>query len=227
MTDLKPSKLGTKEYWDKFYEQEKENFAENKADTGESWFSDFNAEDKMVDFLVGKQEEGELSGSETVLELGSGNGRLLFALRDGEFSGKFTGLDYSLAAVEFAKSVAAEEGYSEGIDFVQANFLNDDSWTSQKYDIILDKGTLDAIALSSDKYENDTRTAVQQYVVKVKGLLQDKGLLLITSCNFTQDELIKTICEGGFTVSSTVDYPTFEFGGRKGQPICTVAFVHS
>ncbi|ANB14897.1 Efm4p [Sugiyamaella lignohabitans] len=234
MTDLNPSKLGTKSYWDNFYNVEKENFKENPQDTGECWFDDSNAEQKVVNFLTTLAEDGEIPEivnfeSTEVIDLGTGNGRLLISVREAGFEGQLTGLDYSAPAVEFAESVAAEEQI-ENIKFQHADFLTSSNWneSQSQWDVVLDKGTLDAIALSSEKYKGEDeveRTGVEQYAHAVKDMVKSKGILLITSCNFTEPELINAITkEGAFEKWRIVKYPSFEFGGAKGQTICTVAF---
>ena len=54
---LNTSKLGTKKYWDEFYAVETSNFKENPEDTGECWFADSDAEEKMVEFLMDNLNE--------------------------------------------------------------------------------------------------------------------------------------------------------------------------
>ncbi|CAN6647562.1 protein-lysine N-methyltransferase Efm4p [Trichomonascus vanleenenianus] len=226
MADFEPSKLGTKNYWDQFYDREKLNFLENDDDTGECWFADSGAEEKMVDLLVSCDEEGEIDGrSASVIDLGTGNGRLLFSLRDAGYEGEFLGVDYSEPSVEFARMVAEKEGLSEGINFLPADILTDNSWNVDglKWDIVLDKGTFDAISLSDSKYDGFSST--ERYVEMVKDMVKPEGIFLITSCNFAESELIGHIARGGaFEVWRTAEYPSFEFGGRKGQTVCTIAF---
>lgn len=226
MTDLNPSKLGTKEYWDNFYNVEKSNFKDNHDDTGESWFSDSGAEEKMVDFLVSKSEEGGIDEQNvSVIDLGTGNGRLLFSLREAGYEGEFCGIDYSKASIEFASLVAKNEELEDGITFQQADFLTDHSWNKDniKWDIILDKGTLDAIALSDGTY--DDKSGAERYPEMVKDMVNEDGRVLITSCNFTEDELVNLMTKDNwFNVSERIEYPTFQFGGVQGQSICTIEF---
>lgn len=224
MTDLNPSKLGTKEYWDDFYKLEHENFSHDSNDTGECWFSDSGAEEKMVQFMQMLDDEGELDvDNTTVLDLGTGNGRLLFSLKEDFGGGKFLGIDYSQPAVEFAAEVAKNEQI-ENVEFRHADFLSNNDWkksNDEKWDVVMDKGTLDAIALSGLKFGE--QTAVEQYMKQVENLVGK--LLLITSCNFTEQELIKAVEQNTkLRMYRKVDYPTFKFGGVEGQTICTVAF---
>jgi SAM-dependent methyltransferase len=228
---LNPSKLGTKQYWDDFYRVEKDNFEENPQDTGECWFADSDAQDKVVDFLTEVADYQQLDSvnfdRSTFIDLGTGNGRLLFAIRENGFNAAMTGLDYSETAVDFATMVAEEEGV-QSVRFQHADFLTNSSWNPHniQWHVVLDKGTLDAIALSSQKY--DGLTGVERYSSVVGHLVKCGGLLVITSCNFTQTELIDSVIKNSdnkLSVWRTVDYPSFAFGGVKGQTVCTVAFI--
>lgn len=208
--DLPKSRLGTKEYWDKFYEREIENFKNNKNDTGECWFDDCGAEQQVCRYL---EEEG-VSPNETIVDLGTGNGHLLFALKEEGVDGKMLGVDYSEASVEFAKRVAEHENYD--VEFEVCDFINNPNWTSQKFDIILDKGTLDAIALST------IPDAVLKYKRSVLELMKPTSKLIITSCNFTEEELANLI---GLQYDK-LKYPEFTFGGVKGSPVVTLIFTN-
>lgn len=54
------------------------------------------------------------------------------------------------------------------------------------YDVCLDKGTYDAICLCAD----DVDVKKQRYVDNVYALTKDEGLFIITSCNWTREELL-------------------------------------
>ncbi|ODV94269.1 hypothetical protein PACTADRAFT_44539 [Pachysolen tannophilus NRRL Y-2460] len=231
-TRLNPSKLGTKKYWEDFYALEKSNFEENPEDTGECWFSDSDAELKMVDFLFDNMDSlGKQNGDIKICDLGTGNGHLIFTLREEGFKGKLVGLDYSENSVAFCKEILKEQ--HDGDDkmvFEKCDILNDDEAIFEmgkdedKFDVVLDKGTLDAIALSDSRYKDD-KLGVELYPSNVKRLLRKDGILLISSCNFTENELVKIIeSEQEFKKWKCVEYPSFEFGGVKGQTICTIAF---
>ncbi|KAL6940490.1 hypothetical protein ACO0QE_004394 [Hanseniaspora vineae] len=214
-TKLNTSKLGTKQYWDDFYNKEKKNFSENPDDTGECWFNDSDAEEKMIDFLMNN------------LNNTTWNGHLLFQLwEEGFKQNKMLGVDYSEQSVLFSKDILNEvyQDAVDTIDFKQADIF-DDSWNPGKFDIVLDKGTLDAIALSGITLAN-TQTVVDVYPNVIEKILKPNGCFLITSCNFTEQELIKTIEKTGhLKLWKTIKYPVFEFGGIKGSTICTCAFT--
>lgn len=221
--DFKTSVLGSKKYWDDFYKLEHKNFSENQEDTGECWFNESNAEDKMVDFVF--TELADLN-SPTVCDLGTGNGHLLFQLFEEGLRGDLIGVDYSETSVEFATDIAKEKEYD--VTFKRSDILRlDDDFLSNHngfFDLVLDKGTLDAIALSDEKYEEGL-SGYQIYPKNATSLLKRGAILLITSCNFTEDELCKHLTSTGeLKVWKKVKYPVFEFGGKSGSTICTVAF---
>jgi hypothetical protein len=58
-----------------------------------------------------------------------------------------------------------------------------------RFDLITDKGTLDAVGLSDNAHAN--RLLYKQAVAK---LVKPSGLLVITSCNSTLEELVHELC---------------------------------
>ena len=143
---------------------------------------------------------------------------MLFQLREeGGFSGSMLGLDYSTASIELAKSIASNRGLSEGIVFEVRDLLGDLS-NHPRFDIVLDKGTFDAVSLSGQQ------GIEEKYVRNVASLVREGGLLLVTSCNWTEKEL-KSWFEGEeLQFEGRIDYPIFRFGGLTGQSISTVCF---
>lgn len=215
----------------------------------------------------------------TFLDLGTGNGSLLFGLRDAGFKGQMLGVDYSPKSVEFARQIArsrrrdsqhdvgedeaeaeadqeGEDEDEEDIEFREYDILNGrpesllpgkTTTTTTKeetagqaqnpgWDVILDKGTFDAISLYSSSAvpgEQGTRRPNEGYKAAVLPLVREGGLFLITSCNWTEDELARWF-EGDFEQDQQqwcfkqvgkVNYPTFSFGGVKGQTISTLCFT--
>ncbi|KAK9469291.1 methyltransferase domain-containing protein [Lipomyces arxii] len=242
---LNSSKLGTKQYWDDFYAVEQKNFSDNSEDEGEVWFSDADAEDKVVKFLIDhtassaeyvSDEFPFLKDSTTVIDLGTGNGHLVFRVRsEAEFRAELVGIDYSETSVQFANRILQKKKECEEIEdpknnvkFNHVDFLSTGyTHTGEAFDLVLDKGTLDAIALSGDSL-CDGQTGVQLYPAVVRdNFVKHGGIILITSCNFTEDELIKLMDIEGLEVWKTINYPVYEFGGMKGQSISSVAFRRS
>lgn len=98
-----------------------------------------------------------------------------------------------------------------------------------------DKGTFDAICLSEAKDERGRRIC-EGYRGRVGRLVRRGGLFVVTSCNWTEDELRKWFvgegaAEGGegeevigFEEAGRIQYRTFSFGGHRGQTISTLCF---
>ncbi|KAI5892848.1 S-adenosyl-L-methionine-dependent methyltransferase [Schizophyllum commune H4-8] len=236
--ELQPSKLGTKEHWDNVYSSELANFKEI-GDEGEIWFGEESVE-KMVDWALEhipppSSASPSSSTHPTILEIGSGNGTLLFALAEAGYAPtKLCGIDYSADAVALAKSIAqARGGGLEDITFEERDFLTEeivglsdggkDAHETASWDLVLDKGTYDAIALG-EKDEKGLSPAAG-YPARAARLLKPGGFFLITSCNFTEEELKASFtAEGTMEYHSRVKHRTFSFGGQSGSVVCTVAF---
>jgi hypothetical protein len=62
----------------------------------------------------------------------------------------------------------------------------DDAMMSREYSVALDKGTYDAVSL----HPEGSKEKREKYVLNVWKLLKPQGLLVITSCNWTEKELI-------------------------------------
>ncbi|KAI9806354.1 MAG: hypothetical protein M1825_006469 [Sarcosagium campestre] len=270
--------------WDTAYEVELSNHRSNPSDEGTVWFSDACAAESILDYLSGSAPSAAdissppCSPSASVLDLGTGNGHLLFLLRDeAGFTGPMVGVDYSPQSIQLARQIAAErqktkkkqqgeqgedvevevevEGSQDAhngdssstptmistrdvVRLEQWDIMSDeqpgdwfaDATAGHGFDVILDKGTFDAISLSADVDATSGRRIYESYPARVSRLLKPSdGLLLVTSCNWTEDELRSSfeVDENGSTGLEACDriaYPTFEFGGKKGQSVCSVIF---
>ncbi|KIX98053.1 uncharacterized protein Z520_06132 [Fonsecaea multimorphosa CBS 102226] len=256
---LEPSELGTKEYWDEYYQNDLENGVGVEDEDGEddvnvnagneagneeppdpseldSWFDDVGAPAKTLAFLTsttfplspnyippsGTSTQVREGGNApaAVLDLGTGNGSALFALRlHGGYAGRMVGVDYSSKSVELARKLCAQysSSYSscstssnmkmENIDFHVLDIIHDSPasqpwWPDSGFDLVLDKGTFDAISLSSatvsdDHSTNRPRRICELYPSKVLQMVKTGGFLLVTSCNWTEAEVVSW-----FTTSS-------------------------
>lgn len=102
------------------------------------------------------------------------------------------------------------------------------------FDIVHDKGTFDAVSLSSET-DSAGKRVCERYPAIAKGLVRKGGFLVVTSCNWTEEELVRWFVKDGdgdgdgdrdgLRVWGRVEYPRFRFGGREGQGVCTVCFV--
>jgi SAM-dependent methyltransferase len=123
----------------------------------------------------------------SVLEIGSGNGTLLFGLLDAGYDpAKLSGIDYSPGAVALSTKIAQTRGGST-IIFSECDFLKDDPPIPENvrlesridiWDLILDKGTYDAIALGQKDHQG--RPPSVNYPGRVARLLKPGGYFLIT-----------------------------------------------
>ena len=239
VVELDPSVLGTRQYWDHVYAREVKNFTENGGgDEGEVWFGE-ESEDRIVQYLDSHFEsgdgddsdgddEGEVAADKTfkVLDLGTGNGHLLFTLHEQGYSHwRLHGIDYSSDSIELAKAIARHRSIDD-ITFEVSDFIKT-QYGELGWDLILDKGTFDAICLSDEKVAGaDGRTLGEVYPERVTRLLKPGGTLLVTSCNWTQEELVTKLTAQGSELVHTgqVKRPSFTFGGQTGSTLATVAF---
>ena len=67
----------------------------------------------------------------------------------------------------------------------------------RQYDVCHDKGTYDAICLNP----NDPKEKRKRYHSNVRKLLKDGALFVITSCNWTEEELKSHFESGNNTLS--------------------------
>ncbi|KIK62996.1 hypothetical protein GYMLUDRAFT_222757 [Collybiopsis luxurians FD-317 M1] len=231
--EFETSKLGTKEHWDSVYARELVSFKEI-GDEGEIWFGE-DSVDKMVQWTANHLPP---TTNPTILEIGSGNGTLLFSLiQEEDYPPQFCcGIDYSADAVNLAKGVA-EKREVQDITFATCDFLSQDpplisedqrdAGRVDAWDLLLDKGTYDAISLG----EKDTsgRPPSFAYPTRAARLIKPGGYFLITSCNFTEQELRADFAteETGLKYHSSIKYPTFTFGGQSGAKYSSVAFQKS
>ena len=135
--------------------------------------------EKMVDWVLSHISP---AAQPYVLEIGAGNGALLFALIEAGFeSTRPVGIDYSADAVRLAHAIAEQRGLSDTL-LVECDFLSQAppkcSGQGREWDLLLDKGTYDAIALG-EKDERGTSPATR-YPACAATLLNPGGFFLIT-----------------------------------------------
>ena len=81
--------------------------------------------------------------------------------------------------------------------FQRCDLLNDtastcSSLSSSTYHVCIDKGTYDAISLMP----NNAQLQRTCYIKNVHRILKENGLLVITSCNWTEKELVHQFNSG-------------------------------
>lgn len=214
--ELPASKLGTKEYWDTLYEREVKNFKTNKEDEGEVWFG-HSCMMKVVNWIL---KNDKIDFSTPILDIGCGNGVFLIELAEEGFD-NLHGVDYSHKAIELAKSIALE--HETKITYNQVDLVDSKSTSETlkgiQYDVCHDKGTYDAVSLNPD----DAKGCRVKYINTLHSILKDGGLYIITSCNWTLDELLMQF-SSHFQLVVHIPAPTFQFGGKTGSPTTTAVF---
>ncbi|XP_014278279.1 EEF1A lysine methyltransferase 2 isoform X2 [Halyomorpha halys] len=125
-----------------------------------------------------------------------------------------TGIDYCSEAVELSKSVA----FSHDIHNIKFKVLDlVGNLDISDFDIAFDKGTYDAISLNPDNAVEKR----QKYIENVSNLLNDDGLFIITTCNWTDQEILLH-CQDVFQCFEIIPTPTFHFGGKTGNVVSTL-----
>ena len=110
-----------------------------------------------------------------ILDVGTGNGALLFKLCKKGFDGSFmVGMDYAESSIKLAKAIQTKTGTNIEFRFENAFDLLDEG----KYDIIHDKGTFDVIVMNAELSNADYAKAMRHRLMK-------GGIFIITSCNMT------------------------------------------
>jgi len=122
-----------------------------------------------------------------VLEVGSGNGTLLLALAESGYNQKLLmGIDYCRGAVKLAAHIARNRD-AAGVTFEECDFLKNDpplppytetTGAPALWDVVLDKGTYDAIALGQKDEKGKSPAA--RYPTRVARFLKPGGIFLIT-----------------------------------------------
>ncbi|KAK3852501.1 hypothetical protein Pcinc_038833 [Petrolisthes cinctipes] len=212
--ELPPSELGTKEYWDSVYGRELTYFSKH-GDIGEVWFGE-DCMERVVDWVL---SSSQLEPHSSIVDVGCGNGAfLLYLAADGYTN--LTGIDYSEKAIELARAVAEEKKYNvkyERVDLTSEE--NDIGIRGKTFDLCHDKGTYDAISLCPE----DVQKKRSAYIKAIHHITKENGLFIITSCNWTHNELIQHFCKY-FIKEHIIPSPTFMFGGKVGSSVSTVVF---
>ncbi|XP_035652285.1 EEF1A lysine methyltransferase 2 isoform X1 [Oncorhynchus keta] len=236
--DFTPSKLGTREYWDDAYQRELQTF-KDIGDVGEIWFGE-----ESMDRVLRWMEKEEIPEDAAILDIGTGNGVLLVELAKSGYT-NLTGIDYSAASVKLARSVLQTENFSNvevkvvvnvwligspqrssvpwpirirGLSMVEVDFLSCSGELSD-FDVCIDKGTFDAISLNPENTEEGKAC----YIQSLRGALKEEGLFVITSCNWTKEQLLQMFSQG-FDFVKELPTPRFQFGGKTGNSVTAIIF---
>ena len=209
--------------WDGIYQRDLENFRDH-GDEGEIWFGTA-CERRVVGWL--KKAFPAPEGI-AVMDLGCGNGHFTAKLLEAGFN-PLGALDYSQAAVTLAEQLISSHTdalLGKDISIYPADILDPQSIPeSDKYHVIVDKGTFDAISLSGKDTVTDLAPALKATLKRLSRPVSpgQKPLFIITSCNWTGPEL-KNIFAPELTPVGEIEHSSFTFGGKKGQDVSTIIF---
>lgn len=154
------------------------------------------------------------------------------------------GIDYSPTCIELARRISAAsesdseselpelegEGQRRGrgreVEFLQWDVMGGEEWEEGEFDVVLDKGTFDAVSLS-EGVDGLGRRGCEGYRERVEGLVRKGGLVLVTSCNWTEAELRAWFEGGELAFVDRIEYPRFSFGGGTGQSVSSCFFLRN
>ncbi|XP_037035354.1 EEF1A lysine methyltransferase 2 [Bradysia coprophila] len=209
--ELGGSELGTKEFWQSSYSNEISNY-KSHGDVGEVWF-DEDSQFRVITWMI----KNDIKPESKIIDLGCGNGMMLIELAREGFT-HLTGVDYSELAIELSQNIAKDQEIA--VDYKVADLLDAECCVSLGlFDIVHDKGTYDAVSLHPD----DPKSKREMYMSNVYNMLQDDGLFIITSCNWTETELCKAFVDK-FVRHSVIPAPSFKFGGKVGSVVTSIVF---
>uniref|UniRef100_A0A182PHP5 Protein-lysine N-methyltransferase n=1 Tax=Anopheles epiroticus TaxID=199890 RepID=A0A182PHP5_9DIPT len=211
--ELEGSELGTKDFWESSYTREINNYRDH-GDVGEVWF-DEDSQNRIIGWIA--RQEDAIKADDSIIDLGCGNGMMLIELaREGYTN--LTGIDYSPKAIELSKAICRDQDLN--INYRVVDLMSEsDVATLGQFKVVHDKGTYDAISL----HPEDAKTMRAQYIANVHRMLQDDGLFVLTSCNWTEGELVTSFA-GLFKLRSVIPTPTFKFGGKVGSVVTSIVF---
>lgn len=133
------------------------------------------------------------------------------------------GIDYSEKAIEFCRQRLLVIG--SVLDFRVVNVLYDS--IDKTFNVIIDKGTYDAICLSPNMDIDFIRQRYFNFLIKH---LKIDGYFIIFTCNFTKNEMLNFLSnnrqndEFYFELKHEFDTPMLTFGGQVGKQVTGLIF---
>lgn len=160
----------------------------------------------------------KVTKDDKIIDIGTGNGQMAIELHRTGYK-NISGVDYSPRAIELAKKVAGDQGLQ--INYVQTDMIcQKDVESLGKYKVCHDKGTYDAISLMRD----NPKEKRNKYLKNVAKITDNDGFFIITSCNWTDSELIDSFAEY-FDLLTVIPTPQFKFGGKIGSVVSCMVFT--
>lgn len=211
--ELGPSKLGTLDFWENAYSLELENF-KSHGDVGEIWFGKGSSLN-VVKWICTKSNLDK--ENDAIVDIGCGNGMMLVELAKRGFK-QLVGVDYSRKAIDLANEVLKENKVASKLQV--CDIISDNHGLSKNYfKIVHDKGTYDANSL----HPEDPVAKRDTYIKNTYDILAEDGYLILTSCNWTKEELLNHF-KNSYDLIDELPVNSFQFGGKKGNRITQLIF---
>ena len=211
---LNDSKLGTIDYWENFYEIEKNQFKNNTDLVGEIWFGK-NTQKRVINYV-----KDNFKSDCKILDIVFGNATFLIGLAKNNYS-QLVGMDYSQNSICLAESIINNkaEKYPNILNKIRllVEDINNPIKEEKEFNLIHDKGTMDAFLSNKDHL-------FSSYSNYLNLKLKKNGTFIITSCNFTKSELACLFSKTKFTLEKEISHKQFTFGGQTGQQVTTLIY---
>lgn len=207
------SPLGTQEYWEEQYNQEIKQFHNNETQVGEIWFG-AQLQKRNIKYILSKYDNKD----QYVFDVGYGNGMFLYQMAKNGYKNLY-GIDYCESSLKLAEEIISKKEKKHNKVYNIKLFVEDiNNKTNKidiKFDLIHDKGSMDAFLLN--KANN-----LDSYVSYILSYSKVGTIFVITSCNNTKEELrAKFTEEKGFKFVDELKNRSFSFGGHEGQNAST------
>lgn len=215
------SNFGKKSHWDELYEQEIEQFKNNPELIGYIWFGE-NVQQKIINYI--KQR---FQNEEKIIDIGCGNAAFLLSLREEGFLNLW-GIDYSENSIDLAIKVIEAQNSEEVKINLFVEDMNHPSQDLTNFDLIHDKGALDAFLLCKQNKINE----YIKYILQKINSKNSNNKLIISSCNHAKTELLEFFSQTYSDISTPYKFEFIEeiphkiisFGGSVGQAVTTLIF---
>ena len=132
-----------------------------------------------------------LKNEDKIIDLGCGNGMLLVDLASNGFK-NLVGVDYSQKAIDLSNAVLKENSI-RNVELQVCDILEAKNNLPTDFKLAHDKGTYDAISL----HPENPKEKRMKYIENVHEILLPGGYLVLTSCNWTKNELMEHFKESG------------------------------
>lgn len=221
-------------FWDDHYQLELRNYEED-GDEGEVWFGR-GLSRRISNWLIERINERHHNLESKIIDIGCGNAFLLITLAKNYKSEehntglKLLGIDYSAKSIELSRKIIASYNYESLIELKQCDFLNQGEVkyiaNGTRFEFVIDIGTFDAICLlaGDEQAEKTLEQTKVSYMKSLYSLVRAKSVLVLASCNHTEEELLPMFgidCENRLSsqLLGRIETPRIKFGGKEGSQV--------